>query len=385
MNDISLGSRPQISGQRLALACDRCRRRKQKCDQGVPSCRRCIAAHAQCTTMTVDIAASNGGRGYVEQLEEKLQALQSLHLAVPQQSEPELLRLQKSTPPSSFSDNHSIAHPDSAAGSERLHSVPDIDSPLAHLTLAAMAVGGEVRHAYNFTLAEAITTVSSCNGSMLTMHAQDGAFVFGGILGESPATSLSRLIAAIPSEQAVELIDSYFDTIHLMFPWTDHSFIITMYSQISLRTGLLHTPMEELRMAVVLALGMDMCGRTSEADLLAHCISRQVNSYFSVPSQGEPDGLLDTQSLLLLSILSLYHPGAGLTWHHVGLTITRAISFGLHREPKHTDSVSSMEPHVCARRNTFWSAYSLDRITSLALGKPFSIQDCDITTSIRHT
>ncbi|CAH0051623.1 unnamed protein product [Clonostachys solani] len=308
--------------------------------------------------MTVDVAASNGGRGYVEQLEEKLRAVQSLHLAAPQQSEPELLRLQKSTP---SSDNHSIAHPDSAAGSGRLPSVPDIDSPLAHLTLAAMAVGGEVQHAYNFTLAEAINTVSCCNGSMLTMDTHDGAFAFGDILEESPAISLSRLITAIPSEQAVQLIDSYFDTIHLMFPWTDHSSVITMYSQISSQTGLSHTPMEELLMAVVLALGMDMCGRTSEADLLAHCISRQVNSYFPAPSQGEPDGLRDTQSLLLLSVLSLYHPGAGLTWHHVGLTITRAISFGLHREPNYTDSVSSLEPHVHARRNTFWSAYSLDR------------------------
>lgn len=139
--------------------------------------------------------------------------------------------------------------------------------------------------------------------------------------------------------------------------------------------------MEELLIAVVLALGMEVCGRRAESGFLAHCVSQHASACFAA-SPIERDRLLDLQGLLVLAVLSLYQPAAGLTWHHVGLAINRVISCSFHREPNAFEARELSQKVLDQRRDVFWSIYCLDRITSLALGKPVSIQNCDITAAI---
>ncbi|KAJ3580383.1 hypothetical protein NPX13_g177 [Xylaria arbuscula] len=88
------------------------------------------------------------------------------------------------------------------------------------------------------------------------------------------------------------------------------------------------------------------------------------------------DPLMTVQCLLALAIFSDFHPCGGSTWHLAGLAMTQCISSEFHKEP---DREEFDEAVLRDRRNTFWSVYMLDRLISTALGRPFTIQDEDIT------
>jgi hypothetical protein len=65
------------------------------------------------------------------------------------------------------------------------------------------------------------------------------------------------------------------------------------------------------------------------------------------------------RSLLLLIAFSLLHPGAGSTWHLLGLAIRLCITAGFHKEPTSQTGLPSEE--IEEARWLFWSVYVLDR------------------------
>lgn len=149
---------------------------------------------------------------YVEQLELKLQALQQ-QLQQQQQQVPQILdqRLQPPTPQTDISNAPSSIHDPSASsdGGERTSlSVPDINSPVAHLTLAAMAEERQVQHANTFALPAAVSAVSGFNGSMLTSDA-DTAESFAGVFAHFMTMDLLQILEGIRRDQADRLIQAY--------------------------------------------------------------------------------------------------------------------------------------------------------------------------------
>lgn len=239
-------------------------------------------------------------------------------------------------------------------------SVPELDSPIAHLTLAAMAEDRDTQHPHSFTLRSAISAVSSCNGSMLTSTADIGP-LFPSVFGHVKGASLGEILSTIPNEQAAVFINRYLDVLHPIFPWSDHSAIMALYWRVLSGTADPHHQMEEVVMGIVLALGMDASGgHGHDSRLLAQKISEHAGSCFAAASV-ERDKLLEVQSLLLLSILSFYHPEVGLTWHYVGLALSCVISRGFHREPPVREYRSSLQKPVNCERSLFWSTYCLDR------------------------
>jgi len=85
------------------------------------------------------------------------------------------------------------------------------------------------------------------------------------------------------------------------------------------------------------------------------------------------------QCLTLQSLLSFYHPSAGSSWHLLGLSVTKAISSGLHRP-----SPSETPPDEIREHNSllFWTVYSLDHALATAMGRPFGMEDEDITLEL---
>lgn len=64
---------------------------------------------------------------------------------------------------------------------------------------------------------------------------------------------------------------------------------------------------------------------------------------------------------------------------YIGLALRMAISLGLHQEVMDQAISTEEREH---RRRVWWSVYSMDRLLSLTLGRPFSIQDVDINLAL---
>ncbi|KAH0425022.1 hypothetical protein CcaCcLH18_11241 [Colletotrichum camelliae] len=81
--------------------------------------------------------------------------------------------------------------------------------------------------------------------------------------------------------------------------------------------------------------------------------------------------------MIMLLIYSLFNSSGGSTWHLLGLAVKTCISLGLHREP---DAHSNLTiPEANRRRWLFWTVYYFDRMISLVMDRPVSIQDDDIS------
>ncbi|KAH7155972.1 fungal-specific transcription factor domain-containing protein [Dactylonectria macrodidyma] len=78
------------------------------------------------------------------------------------------------------------------------------------------------------------------------------------------------------------------------------------------------------------------------------------------------------QCLWLLSQSRINH-----CWSLFGTVARLAIALGLHRN-RHSSSDSMTRLEIECRRRTFWSAYSLDNYLSMALGRPRTFNDKDI-------
>ncbi|KAK5767857.1 hypothetical protein LTS12_002009 [Elasticomyces elasticus] len=84
------------------------------------------------------------------------------------------------------------------------------------------------------------------------------------------------------------------------------------------------------------------------------------------------------QCLVALILNSLYCSDGGSTWQLLGIAVAQAISIGLHRLSDEA-AFGSHGTNQDETHNLFWTLLLLDRTVSDALGRPYTIQDQDIT------
>lgn len=90
------------------------------------------------------------------------------------------------------------------------------------------------------------------------------------------------------------------------------------------------------------------------------------------------DDVTAIQCLVLQTLLSLYYPCAGSTWHLLGLALSKAVSAGLHR----STSATTEGEEAANAATIFWLLYVLDRNTSSLMGRPLGLQDDDIALEL---
>ncbi|WVO24466.1 uncharacterized protein IAS62_005834 [Cryptococcus decagattii] len=91
--------------------------------------------------------------------------------------------------------------------------------------------------------------------------------------------------------------------------------------------------------------------------------------------------LLSVQAQLFLTLYTYRHPTSELSlWRLGGAAFRAAQEIGLHR--KSSGRLGLSPQHEEQRRRTFWSAYVLDRMISIQLGRPFLFHDEDIDIQI---
>lgn len=118
----------------------------------------------------------------------------------------------------------------------------------------------------------------------------------------------------------------------------------------------------------------------------------------SAASEGHGGGLEELQAVLLLAGLALLRPVAPGLWYIIGVALRLSVDLGLHYEdsdPELDAMDIKAEPDTDyapsrslgrkqwtrdLRRRLWWSVYSLDRLVSTCVGRPFGITDQVITT-----
>ncbi|OBS21525.1 hypothetical protein FPOA_07862 [Fusarium poae] len=105
------------------------------------------------------------------------------------------------------------------------------------------------------------------------------------------------------------------------------------------------------------------------------------------------DGIERLQALLLVCQYRMGTTSSNTTtsvWHLIGVAARTCLEMGLHRAAtyalppanEHDESHKAKEEEMETKRRCFWSLVALDRVTSLALGRPLALQLEDIDVDL---
>ncbi|TIC99251.1 Protein STB5 [Colletotrichum higginsianum] len=138
-------------------------------------------------------------------------------------------------------------------------------------------------------------------------------------------------------------------------------------------------PLHFFNVHMALAIGILMSPDSAHLSMLSsgyHAVAaNQVHSILR-----SEVSLEHVHCMVMLLLYSLLSSTGGSAWHLLGLTVKTCISLGLHREPDAHADLTMAEANK--RRWLFWTVYSLDRSLSIAMDRPFSIQDDDISVQV---
>ena len=121
-----------------------------------------------------------------------------------------------------------------------------------------------------------------------------------------------------------------------------------------------------------------------------------LEAFLSSESNG---GLDELQAVLLLAGYALLRPVAPGLWYIVGVAVRLAVDLGLHFEDSNASATESGPSGAPVdreaerlrgrrewvrdlRRRLWWCTYSLDRLVSTCVGRPFGIQDEVVSTRV---
>lgn len=343
--------------RRVALACQRCKTRKQRCD-GAAKCSSCLKTGNECIYVVNQPA---GTTNHIKALEERVAELEtSLAFYGASDVGDDHFRIAKLMPQGDASE--------ADRGNEVFVAVRDLS-----LAASGHYVGG---------------TSSIGIGRILNyvVQSQQPATQQSEVLEiASPEDPSPRSMSDARLEQMITLANMDDRTAdRLVQGW--HRHIATRYPIIhTSRLQSLHSNRTRLTDSYdkcILNLIYAVSGRWLES-------SGEAGAYFFSDKHfdaayndiGSVLKLRDTRSLDYLLLMTLYctraprDPGA---WTYIGLAVRLCIELGFHR--KHHEQIPTLQNELEKRR--FWTAYFLERDICIAIGRPFSLSDHDIDADL---
>ncbi|CAJ2501292.1 Uu.00g041450.m01.CDS01 [Anthostomella pinea] len=365
---------------RVALACQRCKTRKQKCDGQRPACASCARLSLKCVYIVPLVPAAGEKKIYIRALEQRVAELESYlaslghmgtgtdHLGRPAQA--------------SSSHQHAIASGNQSGqpisqGQQTSDDDDDNDILVAVRDLSLSASGHYVGASSNITIGRVLSSV---------VHSQRAAnpFVYDEQVaqGDDDPAPKSVYSTSQGDVMGVPFLSPSVAT-RLLQGWFRH--IATRYPVIhSARLMELHNNRDSLTDdfgRAILHIIYAVSGRWLEsAGEMGHFFSDQ---HYDL-AFAHMDSILrlrDSRAVDYLLLMALYctraprDPGA---WTYVGAAMKLCIELGLHRRPRRPQL--SVEGEMNKRR--FWTAYFLDRDVSIAIGRPPCISDHDIDAEL---
>ncbi|KAL8285644.1 hypothetical protein RB597_002621 [Gaeumannomyces tritici] len=439
----------QSSNFRNVSACNRCRLRKNRCDQRLPSCLSCAKANTSCVGYD-PITKKEIPRSYVFYLETRIEQLEALlqanNIPVPDASDLKPCSrvsangssaggspgdaARRSQPDAyeaaaAVSTGISNAGPgsqgngDGPSGLQRLVSktaVPGASNPRYLGSTAGVSFARIVFAAVQSSVSDQKS--SSDKGGVKPYRPSPASSS-----GQQPATSMRDSFfglhtkptihpATFPDKQlGLRLVNLYFQHANPQIPVLHRNDFMEMFER-AYEEGRQRTPKEQYMLNMVFAIGGGIIladskkastrsapGETADGSKQSQPEEYHASAIIHLEAclSTSGGGLEELQAVLLLANFALLRPVPPGLWYIIGVAIRLAIDLGLHFE-------DGKDPHAGLgegegdgdelagrergrreyvrdlRRRLWWCTYSLDRLVSMCVGRPFGISDQIITT-----
>ncbi|KAF5001746.1 hypothetical protein FGRMN_813 [Fusarium graminum] len=417
----------QSSNFRNVSACNRCRLRKNRCDQKLPSCASCAKAGVACVGYD-PITKKEIPRSYVFYLETRVEQLESLlntnNITFPPAENLELCsRISTDTAsinsatetgysaPSEAGDR-GITRPQSQAV-ESLKKKPgqsgflNIVSPSKPRSLASASGVSFARVVYAAVQYSAAGQPNQNNSRTAHQPSGNGASLRDSFFGLHTRPSIKP--ATFPSKEVgLRLVRLYFEHSNPQIPILHRGEFMQTFERVYSTQDPARGSRELYLLNMVFAIG---CGV-----IVGEPVKTEPSGDQSVENRSrcEPEeyhasaivhlesclsnsggGLEVLQAVLLLANFALLRPVPPGLWYIIGVAVRLAVDLGLHYEDdREIDAMPSAAEqtengaqsrgkklwHRDMRRRLWWCTYSLDRLVSTCVGRPFGVSDQVITT-----
>ncbi|KAL2203789.1 hypothetical protein CC79DRAFT_1074840 [Sarocladium strictum] len=382
-------------------ACERCWKRKEKCDRKLPICTNCQRNGFECLGRVPppresfeDVTLTHGTfQSYLESLEKN--QISQATVSVPGDHGPS-----ETAPPASPSPQ------DNAPESDPQGPLPTGHQPECPSDEEDPSVGdtmGAIGQLTNRAMAESRAEPDQSIDKLTLLHMVQAALT---IDGHDPTASVSRRsahgdpdrltsCALPPREEALQYIRNYLGAV-CQIPYlvrTDETTLIFQLDEVADSAPEQHVSQPNVdadtsaneRSArlfeIQLQVAIGMMVSQDAVRLANYSHSLHAAATCSLPAVFKSKHYADSlRSLLLLIAFSLVHPGGGSMWHLLGLAIRLCITAGFHKEPTSQTGLPSND--IEEARWLFWSVYVLDRCVSVVMDRPFGIQDVDISVQL---
>ena len=354
---------------RTAVACRRCKARKQKCDGSSPCCSNCANSDSQCV---YDFSHSlNRNQEQYLRARRRVEELEGALGRLSQTRHESGLQLSPSATPSPAPPDNTVQ---SVAGSP-------LEPSRTFQNLALQATGGFVGSPSADTFGRVLHAVVSskidCDQPLpsgllnqnLTPKSLESAFQSG-----SPD---NITLAGIPDVIADRMISKgYLQYIAILWPVMRSSQLQRLHQN--------RAQLKDRFDIAALHLVYAAAGRFLETTGETGSFRSEQHYRSAMALLGEilalSASVKTVQILLLLAIYGLRAPRGPGAWPLVGIAMRMCIELGMHRKSanNHAGDAETTDQLCCM----FWSCYCLDRQTSIILGRPFAVADQDIDADL---
>ncbi|KAF2735313.1 hypothetical protein EJ04DRAFT_576251 [Polyplosphaeria fusca] len=473
-------STSSASSFRNVSACNRCRLRKNRCDQRLPSCASCDKAGVKCVGYD-PITKREFPRSYVYYLETRVSYLESLlqEKAIPfapaKDFTPSFQAANGATikaaavahdPP--HNHNGTAVKPHAILSKEE-HDKYDrekLSKLVSNVGMVSVQGASDPRFlgstsGISFARVVFAAVKSSVSGSSSERGSVRGAKSLTGNVADG-GTSMRDSFFGLHTKPTIRqapfpdrdlgsrLVDLYFEHANPQIPILHRGEFMEMFERVYASSERNRTSRESYMVNIVFAIGAGIIMGSSDSgdsptsekstspdkakpsppiskrrrlaghqhqpeEYHASAIVHLENFLGSSPAADRPDGfgagLEELQAVLLLAGFALLRPVAPGLWYIVGVAVRLGVDLGLHYEDgvgidgsgpedqfgarpeqKQPGDASTASGKIDAkergrrqwvrdlRRRLWWCVYSLDRLVSTCVGRPFGITDQVITT-----
>ncbi|KAJ6149552.1 hypothetical protein N7471_000751 [Penicillium samsonianum] len=386
-----------------ALACRRCRSRKQKCTGSRP-CDNCTAANKECLSSEPVSRKARVSTEYTRALEERIVDLES---QIPDGT-PENLSVSRQastqeSPHQRGNETDHVSHtslasrppyprsmPQARASSD---SVPLRDSapcpslalPFPHAVEGLPDPHGQCGHSSLLIGILATLTRSNSSGFPQTQPESPNAHI--------PSQFTDQVLQAdriprLSNEASDRLVQIYLERVNPRYPFLHLATFLGWYE-----SWKAHSQVDKARhqqslwkayfVTMVHAVALLLTPRVSVDDIATSQSLYNTAMQYLAHVFAQPDSVLHAQAYLLLTLHALHSPSSQMIVTIVSAMMRYCVMAQLHlaeSEPQVPNPAFSLE--VQTRRRVFWSAYALDRFISWIYHIPNNIIDEQISVEL---
>ncbi|PVH97473.1 hypothetical protein DM02DRAFT_730552 [Periconia macrospinosa] len=355
--------------QRVAAACDFCRRRKLGCDNKKPKCTKCSLHGRECTYSERPRSERPSNSRIAHLLDENDRLRQSLEA------------LQRSRSPST---------PDPIHEEPLDHRSPEVGTPVSsHPAAEATATIATKFHGPSSALHHWATDIPSDSRSTKI----DDGQVKKDLFAEAARQRQLERINLVSGKLDFEGIDASLGSELLQTFWNrQHHSGTVVYRPAFMRDMACHGPnfssllLNAMLFVAVKHPPLQLSNDTASQSCVNGITFRRKAEalLYQADTPLLSKSILTTAQALLLMADALFSwcDERSLSWHYLGMAISMIVDLGLHTARSAFYCTRSAEDQEIGRR-VFWSAYVADKVQSIYQGRPPRLRDTDCMVPIQ--